>query len=84
MSTDLYISFGQKYFREEHPTFPKCDPNGWLRITADTYPQARAVAFALLDGQFAFEYLEDEFEVSKDFFPAGELHHIDVRLNREE
>ena len=81
---DTFITFGQKYSYEPHPTFPKAHPDGWLRVTADSYEVARQIVFQVLGPAFAFDYTEEYFLNSRHLYPRGELLHIDARLNRED
>lgn len=73
---DCFITFGQQYRREEHPTWPLAHPDGWLRVTAASYEQARQVAFAVTDGAHAFDYPAEHFDQA--LYSRGELHGIDV------
>ena len=40
--TTLYITFGQKYYHEDHTYLPRwaADPDGWLEVRADTREHA--------------------------------------------
>lgn len=73
---DCYITFGQKYRTERHPSWPLAHPDGWLRVTAASYEQARAVGVAITDSLYAFDYPTEHFQ--REHFPLGELHHIEV------
>lgn len=58
----VYVTFGQRYRHERHPTLPEAHPDGWLEIRGLPYSLARAVAQGLTDGAFAFDYVGDDFD----------------------
>lgn len=68
---NYYVTFGQQSRREPHPTFPKAHPDGWVRIEAESYPEARTCAWDVFDDQFATMYPEDDFKT--EYFPKGEI-----------
>jgi hypothetical protein len=43
MST-FYVTFGQQYRHEAHPTFPKAHPDGWVTVVAADELAARSLA----------------------------------------
>ncbi len=74
---NFYFTFGVNYHRETHPRYEKCDPNGWVRIIADSYETARLFAIDKLFGvHFAFMYTEKEFKPI--YFPHGEIEVFEV------
>lgn len=69
---DFFLTFGVQFHTEPHPTWPECNPSGYVRITARTYEQARDIAVARF-GQ-AWSMLTPSANFTPDrFFPAGEL-----------
>lgn len=68
---NLYVTFGQKYADEPHPSLPQAHPAGWLELRGfPTYLMARAVAFAMTGGCHAFDY---EKKPSRLLYPRGVL-----------
>lgn len=73
----FYVTFGQKYRHEPHPVLPEAHPDGYLAIEADTEEQARAKAFELTGGKFAFMY---QTEPERAFYPLGEIDRVTAVL----
>lgn len=73
---DLYVTFGMKYAREPHPTYPKAHPDGWLRITAPTVEDAFNLIARRIGTAYAFYYTSANFE--PHWHPMGELDHWTV------
>lgn len=74
------LTFGQRYAREPHPTFPAAHPDGWVTIIAPTWSAGRAFASDRFGRHWAFLYAEEEFgatsawpEPMSVLFPRGEL-----------
>lgn len=65
----FYITFGQKYRTEPHPTFDKADPDGVLEVEADNADEAREKVVAKLGEFWSFIYPADELDL--DNFPLG-------------
>lgn len=72
----LYISFGCRYATEVHPVFAEAHPDGVLKVVGDNYSDCRSRAYNALNGRFAFDYTEEEFEESRHHFPAGVTHEL--------
>lgn len=69
---NFYFTFGQKYRDEPHPTYPRANPNGWVRIVAESRERATEYAQDKLFGPyFATSYSETVWDPT--FFPAGEI-----------
>lgn len=69
----LYVTFGQRYRSEPHPTLGKVDPDGWIEIEADTYDEARDIAVNLTKTSAytaAFAFCYDEKPEAR-YFPNG-------------
>lgn len=67
----VYVTFGQKYGYEVHPTLGSVvHPDGWMEIRGLTYSQARLVAFALTGGNHATDYTRPP---DRDMFPRGAI-----------
>lgn len=74
---DFYLTFPQRFrdHRETHRTFPAAHPDGWVRITAHGYYEAREYAFATFGQAWAFLYTRADFGVASHLYPLGELTH---------
>lgn len=70
---NFYVTFGQRYSYDEHPTFPEAHPDGWLEIHAEDYWAAREIAVYALGDAWAFIYSEDDFASSRFRYPRGAL-----------
>jgi hypothetical protein len=69
---NFYFTFGQKYADEKHPKYPNAHPNGWVRVEANSYAEARSFAVYSLFGEyFSNQYTEENWK--PEFFPAGEI-----------
>ena len=71
---NFYITFGQQYRYEEHPTGGH--PDGWFLIRAENESEAREAVFNLIDDKWAFIYSEERF--NKSYFPGGCIKTIEV------
>lgn len=69
--TDYFLTFGIQYNSQPHPMWAECNPKGWVRITAPTYEDARAIAV----DRFGLDWsmLTPSVHFNPNFFPAGEL-----------
>lgn len=65
---NFYVTFGQKYRHENHPTGGH--PDGWFRIIAEDAATAHDIAFQLIGEKWAMLYDE---KPSIALFPRGEL-----------
>ena len=74
------VTFGQRYRREEHPTFPAAHPDGWVTILAYDDAGARAIAFSMFDQYWSFMYgpADRPQKYWDETFPAGELARISM------
>ncbi len=66
-----YVTFGQRYAREEHPDLPNAHPDGWLEVWAESYDLARLLTFALLGSRWS--NIHDEQDWEPEWYPAGRL-----------
>ena len=67
---NFYVTFGQQYrTKESHPKGGHAD--GWIRIIADSYTQARQIAFNEFGPQWSMLYSENTFK--PEYFPLGEI-----------
>lgn len=73
---NFYFAFGQKYAYEAHPSYPKANPNGWVRIVSESYEQARRKAVELFGLHFAMQYTDQNWKST--FFPKGEIECFEV------
>lgn len=58
----FYVTFGQKYAREPHPTLAAAHPDAWVEVDADSEMEARQLVFRALWSKWAFMYAESEFK----------------------
>lgn len=77
---EMYLTFGQRYYREPHEEgHAWVHPDGWLTVqytvTGDgprmCRERARVTAWHYLGGHYAFDY--DEVGLDASFYPRGEL-----------
>ena len=78
MKSKFFVTFGQKYRHEKHPSGLNINPNGYVVIHAYSYKEASQIAFDKFGSAFCMLYDEDKFE--SHFFPAGSL----LELGNEE
>lgn len=76
MKHNFYFTFGQKYAHDPHPTYAHANPNGWVRIVADSYQVARRHAFELFGEHFSMQYMDANWK--PEYFPAGEIECIEI------
>lgn len=71
----FHVTFGQRFPREEHPTFPKAHRDGWVDILASDEHGAREIAVARLGQAWSGLYPDDDDwrEHSVPFYPMGVL-----------
>lgn len=75
--TQFRVTFGQRYRTESHPTFPSCDPSGWVTILARDVFEARACANTTFGDAWSMLYPSDQMDES--FFPHGEITRLTAR-----
>lgn len=68
-----YVTFGVQYSHKEHPIHGawKIHPDGWVRVLADTYDEARRLTEDAFQTRWSNLYHPDDWET--EFFPLGEL-----------
>jgi len=64
-----FITFGQKYRREQHPAGGH--PDGWFEVEADDRRQARAKIWEVCDEKWSMMYEENDFD--RSYYPLGKL-----------
>lgn len=69
MSENFYITFGQKYRRETHPSGYDISPDGVVQVVAPNYETARDIAVKTFGDQWSFIYPERHAEM--DYYPLG-------------
>ena len=75
--SNYFVTFGQKYAREPHPTFPGAHPDGVLRVVAEDEDDAHRLVFDTIGTHWAFLYSEDRLAKSMNFYPYGVTHVLD-------
>lgn len=74
---DFYVTFGQKYPREPHPSWGAAHHNGWVRLVGATdRADARGWATVLFGRQWSEVY--DSLHGFTALFPLGEIGRVDV------
>jgi hypothetical protein len=77
-TTDWWVTFGTRYSREPHPTWPLAHPDGYLAIHGADHATAVALANGLLDRRWAFMYPAGSLEAK--WAPRGELGRITLTV----
>ena len=75
--SNYFVTFGQKYAREPHPTFPGAHPDGVLKVVAEDEADARRLVFDTIGRFWAFMYDEEQITESMHFYPYGVTHVLD-------
>ena len=65
----FFVTFGQRYAREEHPVLPTAHPDVWLEVQAPHYDAARELVIEALGSRWSNLYEEDDWE--PDWYPGG-------------
>ena len=69
----FYITFPERYRTEAHP-FADVEPDGYVRVSADTITEAHQRAFSVFSAYYQDILTEDELETAD--FPLGELYAV--------
>lgn len=69
MSENFYITFGQKYRREAHPSGYNVSPDGVVRVVAPNYEAARELAVKSFGDQWSF--IHPERYTKMEYYPQG-------------
>lgn len=73
----FYLTFGQRYRHERHPSGYNVHPDGYTLIEAVDYDTAQALAVASYGRHWAALYHEDVFVPNYlQYFKKGQTHHI--------
>jgi hypothetical protein len=72
----FFVTFGQKYRRERHPTFPEAHPDGWLTIEATDMYEARRAAYQMLGTGWSWLYDEQDLDWDPKYYPNGEIKRV--------
>lgn len=75
--SNYFVTFGQKYAYEPHPTLPGAHPDGLLKVVAEDGADARRLVFDTIGGFWAFMYDEEQIAGDMHFYPAGVTHVLD-------
>lgn len=69
---NFYLTFGQRFRWDAHPFLPHtiCSPDGWVRVVAHSYSEARRCVVDRIGLEWAFLYSEKYF--NPEYFPNGE------------
>lgn len=68
---EFFVTFQQRFRREEHPTHAEAHPDGWIVIEAPDYLAAQAAA----NERFGHRHWSMLYHEKPDtrFFPRGEV-----------
>lgn len=76
----FYFTFGQRYRREEHPSYPLAHPDGYVTIVANNWEAARQKAVELFTAKegllFSMQY--DDSNFNDEYYPRGEIERFEV------
>lgn len=75
MKDKFFLTFGQRYKREHHPSGYNINPNGWIEVYAYNYDLARQKAFDVFGSDWCWLYSEQGF--NQNDFPSGKLASIE-------
>lgn len=64
---EFFVTFGQKYRHEPHPTSPKINPDTVVIVKAQNYEEAREITFRVFGSYWSFIYSSETFDPS--FYP---------------
>ena len=68
----FYVTFGQRYAREQHPTMLGAHPNGWVVVEADDMTDARVLVVQYLGTAWSNIYRDDNTPTISEF-PRGPI-----------
>lgn len=69
---EFRVTFGQRFHRDEHPTFPAAHPDGWVTILAADRDTAHRAAMERLGQAWGSLYQQGD-DIDWSMFPRGEL-----------
>lgn len=71
--TKLHITFGQKYRREPHPTYPAAHPDMWVEVEGNTLGECYDLVGKHFGQFYAGSYIDTEWERDNHamFYPRG-------------
>lgn len=69
----LMITFGQKYRREPHPSYPAAHPDLWVEVEGDSLQECYDLIGEHLGQFYAFSHSEDQWEKEDmaKWYPRG-------------
>lgn len=68
---NFYVTFGQRYRYEPHPSGLPVDPDGVMEIEAESKEAAHTKAMDIFEGGFHRLLDEDDWATAKHYFPKG-------------
>ncbi|HEY2763381.1 MAG TPA: hypothetical protein VGJ13_05125 [Pseudonocardiaceae bacterium] len=73
------ITFCGRYPREQHPSFPAADHDGWLVVLAWAYQEAQQTANRVLGSEWCNIYAPHyaSYQAMAQYYPKGELGFLD-------
>lgn len=70
---NFYVTFGQRYRHELHPTGVSIDPDAVIKIEAESPQRAHSKAMDIFDGAFHRVLDEKTWQEVKRYYPHGVL-----------
>lgn len=71
---NFYMTFGVQYNHEPHPTWDGATGQGWVKVVAENYDDARSMVETRFGQAWSFLYPEEHFtEKSRSYYPMGEI-----------
>ena len=70
---NFYVTFGQRYRSEPHPSGIMVDPDAVIKIEAESKEEAHAKAMDIFKGAFHQVLNEEGWENNKSYFPHGSI-----------
>jgi hypothetical protein len=79
---EFRVTFGQRHPREEHPTFPAADKDGWLAVLAWDYREAYEALAGALGNEWCNFYAPHYATYPQvKWYPKGELGFLDATVS---
>ncbi len=76
---EFFVTFGQQYAKEPHPSFPSAHPDGWVVVEAPDWDSARGIIVEELGIHWSGLYGKEYFMTDASrLYPKGELGRIPI------
>lgn len=82
---EFFVTFGQRYARENHPSFPPAHPDGWAVVEAPDWDSARGIVVEELGSDWSGLYGKEDFMTdAAERYPRGKVGMIPAAALSEE